>query len=209
VVIKNSHFKFMRDYLTEYHKRDFDSAFLHNISNPNNTYSQFGVMCALLFTHKRDEYKWYVHSETPSWDGINPQPNPGQDGNLSIFSPDMYFPKPRIATHVRYRARHEPNIRREPALLNKLLQRGYCISPPLVKPPQHEVICNSTVRYKFGNTNLQGYFEEMHRFEYFDWNCTSPSPYAQIKEAFRQRQERLQNCTHEYDAGELATIMQA
>ena len=62
------------------------------------------VQCTYLFTYHRDEYRWYVHSETPGWDGKDPPPNPGQDGNLStLFTKEMYFPKPRVATHARYR----------------------------------------------------------------------------------------------------------
>jgi hypothetical protein len=56
-----------------------------------------------LFYMHRDEYVWYVHTETPDWDGVNPPPLPGQNGNLSMFTPEMYYPKPRIATHARYR----------------------------------------------------------------------------------------------------------
>jgi hypothetical protein len=59
--------------------------------------------CAYLFYMHRDEYVWYVHTETPDWDGVNPPPLPGQNGNLSMFTPEMYYPKPRIATHARYR----------------------------------------------------------------------------------------------------------
>ena len=101
VIIKTSHLADLRDYVAKYHNMSFNEAFLHKITS--SVYSQFHIMCAYLFKFKRDEYKWYVHSETPKWDGIDPPPIFGQDGNLSQFTPEMRLPKPRIATHAGYR----------------------------------------------------------------------------------------------------------
>ena len=109
VIVKLSHLKEMRDHIANRYNCTFDEAFLHNISR--TAYSQFGVMCTYLYAFKRDEYTWYVHSETPNWDGINPPPVPGQDGNISQFTAQMMRPKPRITTHVGYRNhRHSTNI---------------------------------------------------------------------------------------------------
>ena len=101
VIIKTSHLSELRDYIANYHNMSFNEAFHEKIAIDG--YSQFHIMCTFLFTFKRDEYKWYVHSETPKWDGIDPPPIFGQDGNLSQFTPEMRLPKPRIATHVGYR----------------------------------------------------------------------------------------------------------
>jgi hypothetical protein len=162
VIVKRAHLKDMREYISSYHQKPFDQAFHENISDVYQ-YSQFGIMCTYLFTFKRDEYKWYVHTETPNWDGIDPPPNRGQNGNLSIFSLDMYYPKPRVATHARYRGRHESNILRWPEAMNQLYQQGYCLSPPLIKPnPAHAIMCNSSSTTN--QTREQGYFEEQFRF---------------------------------------------
>jgi hypothetical protein len=105
VIIKVDHLKGMRDYIADRYNSTFDNAFYHNISglNGGSSYSQFAIMCTYLWAFKRDEYQWYVHSETPSWDGRNPPPGPGQDGNLTQFTTEMNTPKPRIAAHARYR----------------------------------------------------------------------------------------------------------
>ena len=102
VIIKVSHLPELREFIASYHNLTFNEAFYHNISNGDG-YSQFAIMCTYLYAFKRDEYKWYVHSETPDWDGKNPSPIYGQNGNISQFTPEMKIPKPRIATHVGYR----------------------------------------------------------------------------------------------------------
>jgi hypothetical protein len=109
VVVKTAHIKEIRDHISNYHKKPFDQAFYENISDIYQ-FSQFGIICTYLFTFHRDEYKWYVHTETPDWDGKNPPPNPGQDGNLSMFTKEMYFPKPRVATHAQRRLRSAEGI---------------------------------------------------------------------------------------------------
>ena len=107
VIVKREHLKDMRDFISQRHNLSFDDVFYQNISSPATThprdYSQFAIMCSYLYQFKRDEYKWYVHSETPGWDGLNPPPPYGQDGNISQFTPEMNLPKPRITTHGRYR----------------------------------------------------------------------------------------------------------
>lgn len=101
VIIKTEHLKELRDFISHYHKLSFNQAFLVNVSS--QPYSQFAIMCTYLFHYRRDDYKWYIHTETPDWDGKNPAPHPGQDNNFSLFSPEMYIAKPRIATHVGHR----------------------------------------------------------------------------------------------------------
>ena len=57
-------------------------------------------------------------------DGKNPPPLQGQDGNLSMFTPEMYLPKPRVATHARYRGKNDPKILKYTEVLNLMFQRG-------------------------------------------------------------------------------------
>ena len=103
VIIKVSHLPEIRDFIARYHNQTFNEVFYNNISKNHNYYSQFAIMCTYLFAFKRDEYKWYVHNITPEWDGKNPPPIFGQDGNVSQFTPEMNYPKPRIAVHAGYR----------------------------------------------------------------------------------------------------------
>ena len=103
VVIKVSHLPEIRDFISRYHNVSFNEAFYNNISSSRNYYSQFAIMCTYLFAFKRDEYKWYVHDITPEWDGKNPPPIFGQDGNISQFTTEMKLPKPRITVHAGYR----------------------------------------------------------------------------------------------------------
>ena len=125
VIIKTSHLKDIREFIANRFNLTFDEAFYHNISTAEkSSYSQFHIMCTYLFTFKRDEYTWYVHSETPHWDGTTPAPLPFQDGNLSQFTANMRLPKPRVATHVRHRSKKNM-VRAFPAL-SRLYYCTYC-----------------------------------------------------------------------------------
>jgi len=102
VIIRREHLVELRRYISAHHGgRPFDDIFFHELTG--RSYCQFSIMCTFLFHFHRDEYKWYVHSVDPSWDGKSPPPNEGQDGNVSMFTAEMFAPKPRIATHARYR----------------------------------------------------------------------------------------------------------
>lgn len=158
VIIKTAHFKGMRDHIGKYHGMSFDEAFLSTIMH--HRYSQFGIMCTYLFEFHRDEYVWYAHTEDPGWDGINPPPLPGQNGDVSVYTPQMYIPKPRIATHARYRGHHEPNFFKFPTNLVLLYQRGICLSPPF---PRNEEECRNPATQ---TPIYYGYYEEMHRYEF-------------------------------------------
>ena len=201
VIINVSHFKDMRDYISRFHGMPFNQAFRQKINI--GPYSQFGIMCTYLFTFKRDEYKWYVHTETPGWDGIDPPPNPGQDGNLSHFTPEMYLPKPRIATHTRYRVskltpkKEFPQIIKFRAKMNMLMQRGVCMSPPF---PRVEAVCDHTQR-----TIRDGYNHEMHAFDFFDMRKTNSNESLQLE--YQKRHDRIKKCNHTWEPNEMRVIM--
>ena len=58
------------------------------------------------------------------------------------FTSDMFELKPRIASHSRYRYGSDiGSIKKYTELLNLVLQRGVCISPPF---PRKEIVCNIT-----------------------------------------------------------------
>lgn len=37
-----------------------------------------------------------------TWNGIDPPPDKGSNGDLRLYTKEMYYPKPRIAIHARY-----------------------------------------------------------------------------------------------------------
>eukprot|EP01036_Dinobryon_divergens_P026069 gene26069-34674_t len=143
MIVKTAHLKEIRDFISRHHKMSFNEAFYNFTSS--NFYSQFNIFCAYLFHYHRSDYVW---------DGKNPPPLEGQDGNLSMFTPEMYLPKPRVATHARYRGKNDPKILKYTEVLNVMFQRGY--------------------------------FDEMHKFEYFDmylpkYNNTPEKLHYQMK----------------------------
>lgn len=202
VIIKTSHFQEIRNHISNHFNMSFNEAFL-NFSQVPGIYSQFSIFCTYLFTYHRDDYTWYIHSETPTWDGINPPPRAGQDGNVSMFTKEMYLPKPRIATHVRYRTspntpvQEFPNISKYRNKMNMLMQRGVCMSPPF---PKTESVCDGNQTFV-----VDGYNHEMHSFEYFDWRKVV-SKEALVNE-FNKRYERMKYCNHSWDPQEMSLVM--
>ena len=103
VIIKTSHLKDLREYMIKFHSnRLFNEIFLE--LSTNSRFSQFNIICAYLFTFKRNDYIWYVHPMVSSnWNGTSPLPNSGQITSFDIFNDSkMFEPKPRIATHARF-----------------------------------------------------------------------------------------------------------
>ena len=103
-------------------------------------------MCTYLFNFRRDEYRWYIHDTHPPgvtegwWRGVRPAPNIGELSNYSVFEPYMYLPKPRVALHARYHSLERRNMANNEYILNLILKRGYCHSPPF---PKTEEFCNN------------------------------------------------------------------
>jgi hypothetical protein len=63
VIIKATHLKEMREYMERLHKASFDEIFLAHGSG--QAFSQFNIMCTYLWNKHKDEYKWYIHDNTP------------------------------------------------------------------------------------------------------------------------------------------------
>ena len=82
--------------------------------------------------------------------------------------------------------------------MNLFLQEGICNSPPF---PKYESFCASPSR----PTLRDGYYYEMHNFEFIDYALVN-SP-ASLMEEHQKRQARLQNCSHEWNADEMKIIM--
>ena len=88
------------------------------------------------------------------------------------------------------------DIRTNPHKLNKLFQKGVCMSPPL---PRSEPVCQ--------NQSLQvfGYNFDMYHFEYIDH--TLYYSHESLVEEYKKRQSRIASCSHSFDQKELDIIM--
>ena len=121
-------------------------------------------MCTYIFTFHREEYQFFIHSETPKWDGKNPPPNYGQDGNVSQFSEAMKRPKPRITTPSHHRKAMHHNlldIGKNALHMTIFLLRGMCISPPF-KLPINDSCC---LKLREFIEIKAGYYFELHHFD--------------------------------------------
>ena len=111
VIIKRSHLKDAREYISQRHNLTFDDTFYQKISvlsvGRSYEYSLFDIMFTYLYTFKRSEYKWYIHAGTN--DGYRKKRSPvyDEDGNLTIFPDETIVPKPRVSSHIRNRPKNE------------------------------------------------------------------------------------------------------
>jgi len=202
VVIRRSHLALIRRHIVSHLKaRTFDEAF----QTFSGYYSQFNIMCTVLFWDEqlRNQYSWYVHDYTPRWDGTkNPKPNIGQWTDRSIFTREMFLPKPRVAVHARWHNHWERNaltIYTHPPMFTEFLQRGLCDSPPLGGANLFafcsrwqslgRVSFNSTV---VPNERFTGYNREMHSFEFVDYY--EEANQTDIFRLHRERLDRISSC---------------
>lgn len=148
-------------------------------------YSQFNVMCAYLWYNHRDEYTWYVHDTHPSADVDVVSPVPKQLPR-SLLPKEVFKPKPRIATHARYRS--------DMVFIGKwnktaaLVQQGACYSPPF---PKTDPYCTKN------HDPLTTYWPEMHQFEFADWN--HKEQHDEILAMHVERHKRIRHCMFEPD----------
>jgi len=161
----------------------------------------------------------------------NPPPPtflPTKIHNYSIFEndptlADIYEPKPRIATHARYRgwkSKYMMQIGQSRQHMNVLMQQGICLSPPLINSSteyhithrhRDDPICeNITFFHKPGMNGIHtvqelGYYEEMHIFEFLDWSLVVPE--SKLKEQYNKRIERIGHCDMKFNPDEYKNIM--
>lgn len=169
-VFKREHIKEIREYISQIHARPFDEVFIEIMARGgSNTYSQFSIMCTYLFWKRREDYSWKLLDDTPDWDGYHPPPIDGHWGDKSLFTPEMFTPIPRVATHVRYRG--PSSYLRAPVMWNtkrlsvdwnvfdSVILRGACHSPPLTQMVSTMYNCS-----KYLETTK--YYPEMFTFEF-------------------------------------------
>eukprot|EP01034_Spumella_vulgaris_P033365 gene33365-41175_t len=146
----------------------------------------------------------YIHNATPSWNGIKPEPQPGQDTDYTHFTAQMRRPKAYIAVHARYRYSSYdikdndlPDIStksRNKNPINDFLRRGFCYSPPF---PHKETACVGI--------DPASFYIEMHRFEHAVDDASIVSP-AALKEEDEKRFKRIHLCSHEWDKNEMQVL---
>jgi len=181
MIIRGKHLKEMRVWVLKQYPeyRTFDEVF--QAYSSGGKFSQYNAMCSYLWHFHKDEYVWYAHevsdySKVMEEGFIAPGSNPK---GISIFSPQMLQPKPRIAIHSRYTGFNSD--------LTHL--SGFCNSPPFLKTNKKEVeVCKPLLAEQ---ENKGGYFAEMYKFELLDFFKTGP---LKIKETLTERQKRLETC---------------
>eukprot|EP01036_Dinobryon_divergens_P028926 gene28926-37948_t len=125
VVVKTAHLIHLRQFVEQKWNKPFPQAFAEFTKLFGwGKYSQFNIMCAYLWFHKQEEYRWYVHDTDPWWDGLS-SPAYGQLGDKMSFKPEMYLPKPFIANHlsVRFMDYEKHNIMEH---IRVLYSKGLC-----------------------------------------------------------------------------------
>ena len=211
IIMRTSHLKELRTFIEKRSGLPFLEAF-NNFTANDNAFGHFDIMLTYLFHHHRDSYRWYVHEVIPGWDGLTPPATFGQMQNRSTFDEYMFEPKPRIAVHASYRYRrtsiHKPTPK-DSTHLNFLLIRGICHTLATV---------NTSITARYGlhhrtttepknvqnqywecdpshkSVTGEGYFDEMHNFELFDWNFVVPK--SKLVEVHARRNARFQRCSH-------------
>lgn len=151
-------------------------------------YSQFNVMCTYLWYHHRDEYKWYVHETNPELDWSSDPVN-NFTLPISTFPMSMRQPKPRVATHARYRANDTVFFPKgQQSTVEDFIRVGNCYSPPF---PKSDELCRRQY------DPLTTYWPEMHQFDLTDWNPSYPR--EQLLRAHVARHYRIRHCNFTSD----------
>lgn len=187
VVIKRQHLQDLRNFVERAHGKPFNEVFKEY--SENLKFSQFGAMCSYLWWFKRDEYVWYVHDTDPDWnlkDTYKTEedhfftPNASVT-DKSIFDPQMFTAKPRVAIHSNYHDGEQ---------LPQLALRGYCHSPPFPKANDaHNKMCQ-----QIPPSSL---LPDMFSFEWMSWHKIY-SQESMLKEQSK-RHQRIAKCTHSWD----------
>jgi hypothetical protein len=111
----------------------------------------------------------------------------------------MRYPKPRIASHVRYRLSHD--FTGHPNATNLALQEGVCFSPPFPKP---YFACQF---YESEEDKHTEYYEELHQFEWNNFNRLNSI--SVLQQAGYDRYQRIKSCRHNFSSSEIDLIMNA
>lgn len=200
VVIKTKHIKAFREFLERKFKLPFYEVMRLHISK--KWFGQFDMFCAYLYYHHQDEYTWYVHNISPGWDYKSDFV--GMNDNASIYKPEMFGPKPRVAIHARH---HVPEVSPSKTVeeFKSILQAGLCYSPPF--PKTHPILKRYCHHYYSTLEHYQTHaFIELYRFE--KYHFYRAYPWEVIQKRSFQRQQEIQHCRHTVSTKQLEDIFQ-
>ena len=186
VVIKVSHIVEFRHWLEKKYNMPFYDIIRIHVSK--KWFGQFDLFCMYLYHFRQDDYVWYVHNISPQgWK--TESAFKGMNTNMSIYSKEMYYPKPRVAIHARY---HVPQIHAGTAEYFELLYIGICASPPF---PKHDPLLEKACSfYQSSSPDSMSVFVDQYRFEkfnffmYYNWKA--------IQRALYDRHQHLLACPY-------------
>ena len=197
VIIKVSHLVDLREFIRKrFDAKSFDDVFKSKM-HKNNALCQFNIMCAFIWTNKRDEYIWRIHDTSPWWDGKKPAPNFGQWSESWIFN-EVHgkIPKPMVATHYRYRYKgvSKPLVG-YPENVNSIYLEGVCHTLPYHHHLLHqlgfdkkEINCTAFIQKNY-------YFTEAYLFEEANFfTAANESTLSDMNYLRDQRIDRFTNC---------------
>ena len=186
-------------------------------------FSQFSIMCAYLYEHKRDEYVWNIHDRNPGWDRVNPAPKYGQSNYTPVSTPGQLAVL-QVADHARYMIKSVLGSSRRRDYFD-LMRKGICYSPPFPKPwfPfcdfENFTVVESQSSSKFTASPIQQHlvnsnradnpetfilFQDLFRFEEVNYMLVKPP--ETLLEVQRLRMQRIARCNHSWPADLVAYI---
>jgi hypothetical protein len=130
VIIKLRHLADLRRHIERRFNVSFNMVFKTRLAR--RYFSQFSIMCAYLYEHKRDEYVWNIHDRNPGWDRVNPAPKYGQSNYTPVSTPGQLAVL-QVADHARYMIKSVLGSSRRRDYFD-LMRKGICYSPPFPKP---------------------------------------------------------------------------
>ncbi len=197
VIIKTSHIIEFRQWLELKYKLPFYE--IMRLYVTPNWFGQFDMFCTYLFNFHQNEYVWYIHNMSPSWDlhgGFE-----GMNTNKSIYTKEMYYPKPRIAIHARY---HLPQIYPDTVEFYELLYVGICASPPFPKvDPLLQKACSF---YQYASPLTMSVFVDQYRFEKFNFFLVYD--WKSMQRALYDRHQKLLGCSYDITKHVSATTIE-
>lgn len=210
VIIRTVDLRHLREFVEKKFNTTFDDFFYDiQLKQQWARYSQFNILCAYLYWHRRNEYQWYIHDMTPNWNGFVPKPFFGQWGDKSVFRKEMFQQRPYLATHLDGRYHRAGKINdlviyhfvhawcyRNPVSQIRLAANLSELSRTIlykIQSDEGKRICSSL---KDGNYT---YNVEMHKFEDANYLYEMACPnFTAISAIHRARYERIRNCNHTY-----------
>jgi hypothetical protein len=180
VIIQRKHLIQFREYLETRYQLPFYEIMRIHISK--RWFGQFNMWCTYLFHYHRDDYAWFLHDITPGWNYEGAFR--GQMNSSHLYTPEMYYPKPRIALHTRH---HYPPIATNSEMFNRILFAGLCYSTAVY--PELHAYCKDQILPVGANGTFLAYMFMFEKFRFF-----SVYPDGAVLQAVTLRNDHLKKC---------------